>query len=180
MAAGVQSLFCMRTTTALLGLLLLSAAGCRTRPADVALPQPCRVVNETREVLGSSRDSVVQALGAPESTRAVPQPNRHVQGAVDQIHTLRYPSASVVIHEATPVERDLLYQVEVRSSESPLPAAALIGRSREEIEAALGAPSSSHAPGAVWECEAAMGPDVLELTFSNDRVSSATIEYMID
>lgn len=152
---------------------------CRTVPDEVALPAVCDAISSGRTVVGSSRDTATAVFGAPAEVTTQEQPNRHVPDAMDRIHTLEFDAARVVIHEATPVDRELLTSITVRSRNAPVTLAAYVGRTREQLLAGLGPPDREQGTHASWECNSEV-PETLTIVFEGDRSVAARAEYYVD
>lgn len=171
----------MRRIAPLLAILALAALpSCRTVPDDVALPTVCEAINSSRSAVGTSRDTAAAVFGTPSATQVLEQPNRHVPDATDRIHTLTFQSGQVVIHEARPIERELLTSITATRRTAPVLLASYIGRTRQQVTTELGPPATEQQNTASWACESEAGPEQLTLTFAGGEVTAARAEYYVD
>lgn len=163
---------------AVVALLVLPT--CRSVPDDVALPTVCEAITSSRSAIGESRETAAAMFGPPASTRVTEQPNRHVPDAMDRIHELTFDSGAVVIHEAVPIERDLLASITATRRNAPVLLSAYVGKTRQQVIKALGAPAQDGPTSATWSCDDEMASEELTLNFRNDQVVSAHASYYID
>jgi hypothetical protein len=89
---------------------------------------------------GTTRESIVGRLGAPNRTTAEAEPNRHDASVTDTIRTLYYDELTFTFLEAGGNGREFLLEVDASGDRPGIPGLAIGRSTRREIVAALGEP----------------------------------------
>ncbi len=96
---------------------------------------------------GSSIDEIKQKLGKPLNEQVERHRNNHVQGQVDEIHSLDYEGLSLRIYHVMEVPpRDLVFEVTIMDKRFPLKWGLKIGSPRSEVIQVLGKPDKDGNP----------------------------------
>ncbi len=96
---------------------------------------------------GTSIDEIKQKLGKPVSQRVERQRNNHVQGQIDEIHSLEYEGMSLRIYHVMEVPpRDLVFDVTITDKRFLLKRGLKIGSPRQEVIHVLGEPDKDGNP----------------------------------
>jgi hypothetical protein len=78
--------------------------------------------------------------------------NTHVEGQIDEWHSLEYPGIKLKYYRVVPEKRNILRTLELVSSGYTLPFGIRIGATRESITSILGKPSTSGPDAIEYEC----------------------------
>ncbi|WP_286355045.1 hypothetical protein [Geothrix oryzae] len=95
--------------------------------------------------------------------------NLHVEGQIDEWHTLEYPYIKLKYYRVVPEKRNILRTLELTSSKYVLPFGIKIGATRESIALILGKPSTSGPDIIEYECGDPYSQTV-SFAFTNDRL----------
>jgi tetratricopeptide (TPR) repeat protein len=98
-------------------------------------------------VPGSSIDEIKQKLGKPASQRVERHRNSHVQGQIDEIHSLDYEGLSLRLYHVMEVPpRDLVFEVTITNKQLLFKWGLKIGSQRNEVVYVLGKPDKDGNP----------------------------------
>jgi hypothetical protein len=127
--------------------------GAAAAPAVEAglVPDDCRDLHATLLRAAPTREAFAAAFGEPESIHRDSEPNRHVEGAVDSLFTVRYPG--FLMHIRTPRGgRDMADHIMVRDNRYLAWPGIGIGVAAERIEAVLGTPTRREPGALTYDC----------------------------
>jgi len=182
----------MHSAGALLVVLSL-LSGCRREaeppadsddPANQVASSPVEAFFRYGPVdLGSSRASVRERLGEPDSVRARTLTNPHDAAVTDSIFTLHYPDLAVEIYRASYDGKEMLSELVIGSDKYLRPESPVhIGSSAEETRLALGEAERTEGAERVYTCTtcALSDHDVLRLEMGPAGVQRIRVHYWID
>jgi len=90
--------------------------------------------------------------------------NLHVEGQIDEWHSLEYPGIKLKYYRVVPEKRNILRTLELVSSKYVLPFGIRLGSTRESITSILGKPSTS-------------GPDAIEYECGDPYIQTVSFEF---
>jgi hypothetical protein len=105
--------------------------------------------------------------GTPTKHMVEKVENTHVEGQIDEWHTLEYPGIKLKYYRVVPEKRNILRSLELVSADYVLPFGIRIGATRKSITAILGKPSTS-------------GPDVIEYECGDLFSQTVSFEFKDD
>ena len=172
-------------------ILLVGTMACG-RGSNAAEEDPANQVAETPVEaffrygpipLGSSRSSLSEALGTPDSVAISTVSNRHDSAVTDSLFTVSYPGLSANIYRASYDGRELLSAVSISADRYLRPESPLrLGMDEAEIGLLLGEPAATSGGVLTYPCTScdAAGYDVLELRLGGGQLRQITLRYWID
>ena len=135
-----------RATNSILVLAVaLAATSCHSQPKPMDLEKATKVVEFAEEIF-------TKLKGTPKKHTVEKVQNAHVEGQIDEWHTIEYPGIKLKYYRVVPEKRNMLSTLELTSSNYVLPFGIKLGNSRESIVSILGKPSTSGPDAIEYEC----------------------------
>jgi len=155
-----------RNITLLVLSVLLPACATRTVPSQ-ASPVPVTVLagdpcTGPEPMLGNTEESVVRRFGTPRAREMARLPNRHNPSIMDELITLRYDGAVVLLHTIPKYRSSFLSRLELTDPGFDVMPGLRVGMDRKAATAALAMPEAG--ARAVKECPLEV-PPTIEATF---------------
>lgn len=130
--------------------------------------------------------SLLRDLPRPTATRRELIRNRHQPEHIDTILTHSYPGLEIRVYRTTS-NKDMIQTVTVFGHEFVSDEGLRVGLTLAQVEAILGEPFRTetnswffYAPGPQASDEPLSGPEVLEVVFAGDAVTSLSYHFEID
>ena len=129
----------------LLALPFITSVVYSSQPKDMDLGKATKVVQFGQEIFkGLKGKSIKHVVEKVE--------NIHVEGQIDEWHSLEYPGIKLKYYRVIPEKKNILRTLELVSSKYVLPFGIKLGSTRESITSILGKPSTSGPDAIEYEC----------------------------
>jgi len=129
----------------LTAMTIVASVAYSSQPKEMDLAKAAKVV--------AYGEQLFRGLKGKPSKRAVEKvENLHVEGQIDEWHSLEYPNIKLKYYRVVPKKRNILRTLELTSSKYVLPFGIKIGVTRESIASILGKPSTSGPDAMEYEC----------------------------
>jgi hypothetical protein len=141
-------------------------------PKEMNLEQASKVVQFGQQYF-------VSLKGNPVSEEVEPTENPHVEGQMDEWHTVKYDGCQVTYYRVVPEKRNILSSLELKSPKVQLPLGLHVGVPKSAVLHALGKPTTAEGELLVYECGDPYAQTV-SFTISKGVVMAINWEYEID
>jgi len=137
--------------------IALASLACNAQPKPMDLEKAKKVV--------AFGEGLYTGLKIPPIKHQIEKvENLHVEGQIDEWHSLEYPGIKLKYYRVVPEKRNILRSIELKSANYILPFGIKLGSTREFITSIIGKPTTS-------------GPDLIEYECGDPYTQTVSFEF---